>query len=106
MALDPEVHREIAAALDAHGAKQPCPRCDTNTWVLLDGFLNHSGTDKPGTVVLGGTTIPTIALICRNCGFLSLHSAVILGVEPSPSISHAPKSADENTLNSAAGDEA
>jgi hypothetical protein len=94
MTFEPGVGEQIITALAAHGVKQ-CPRCDSNAWVLVDGFLHHSISNRSGSVVLGGPTIPTIAVICKNCGFISQHSAIILGIEPFSSALSASKDAHE-----------
>ncbi len=107
MTFEPGVGEQIITALAAHGVKQSCPRCDSTTWALVDGFLHHTISDRAGSVVLGGPTIPTVAVICKNCGFISQHSAVILGIEPYPFVSSTHKEVNETAVNSdASKDEA
>jgi len=58
-----------------------CPSCHTTGWHPLDHtkvglaqILLQDGT-APN---VNGTNIPTIILICVNCGFVRSHSALIL----------------------------
>jgi hypothetical protein len=55
--------------------------CGHNKFVLADGFFNNSvQTNFEAALVLGGPSIPTIALICSNCGFISQHALGVLGL--------------------------
>lgn len=57
-----------------------CPMCQHNSFVLADGYFNIPISNSMNDVVLGGTTIPSIGVICTNCGFISLHALGILGL--------------------------
>lgn len=80
MAFKPEIRTQITDALKEHGAILPCPRCGNNSWALVDGYILHPISDQPEQLILGGATLPTIGVICTNCGYLALHSIVGLGV--------------------------
>ena len=71
----------IVVLLQGRGVPKQCPMCKKSTWSIADGYFStpihrsvHSG------VVLGGPTIPSIALVCTNCGFISCHAAGVLGL--------------------------
>jgi hypothetical protein len=44
--------------------------------------MNLSIGDKFGALVLGGNVIPTVATACTNCGYISMHAAMVLGISP------------------------
>lgn len=71
MAFTDEQVKKIADALNALGANLPCPRCNTNVWGLIDGFVNPMTSSTPGHVVLGGSVFPTVVTVCSNCGYLT-----------------------------------
>jgi hypothetical protein len=83
MAFNPRKKQEIMAALNAAGVKMICPSCGIGDFGLLDGFMNHTISDDPETVTLGGRYVPTVVLVCANCGYLSEHAAASLGIIPS-----------------------
>ncbi len=80
MPFSSQQQSDIIQALGSLGVRMPCPRCGTNSWGLLDGFINHSISDVPGQIVIGGRTLLTVALLCHRCGFLAEHAAVTLGL--------------------------
>lgn len=75
---------EISAELAKRGAgaKAKCPLCKGSDWVLDDaGFaqLDH----RPDPAVFGGSFASVVVMACRQCGFLAMHSAVVLGLTDS-----------------------
>lgn len=82
--LSEEQRKKIVSRLESRGVGRACPMCGENHWVVADGFFNHSvqGEIHKG-MVLGGPSIPSTALICRNCGFISQHALGVLGMLPS-----------------------
>jgi ribosomal protein S27AE len=76
-----EQEKIIKALLDA-GARLPCPRCGNGTFTLASGYLTQSVLPDPFTVVIGGTSIPSIVVICRKCGFMAQHALGPLGLMP------------------------
>jgi uncharacterized protein (DUF983 family) len=73
--------REIVEALEKRGVRGACPMCSKGAFTLLDGFFNHPvQAELSATVAFGGPTIPTIAIACTNCGFISQHAAGVLGL--------------------------
>lgn len=77
-----ERKKEIIAALESRGAKNPCPRCGGVNFALIDGYVSHSLQTNMLGMTLGGTTIPTIATVCVQCGFVSQHALGVLGLLP------------------------
>lgn len=78
--ISQENKQRIIKALEEKGAKLPCPRCGNNSFMLLDGYFNQTiQTDLKG-VVLGGTSVPSVVVICNRCGYFSQHALGALGL--------------------------
>ena len=58
--------------------KHPCPMCGNQHFSLVDGFLSNSVHSDLNVVNLGGAAIPTVSIICTNCGFISQHALGII----------------------------
>ena len=73
---------EIIAKLNPllNGAK--CPMCSGNAFSLAEAYLRNQLQDDLKTLNLGGRAIPTVAVICTKCGFVSQHALGILGLLP------------------------
>lgn len=79
-----EVTREDIAALEkklsSKGINLTCPICRAQSWEAF-GHIVAPLTYSPGAFSLGGTTYPTLNLVCTNCGAVQAFSAVLLGLE-------------------------
>lgn len=62
------------------GHINPCPVCSNPEWVLSDGFI-QIGTQRevPG-IVLGGESLPSVAIVCKRCGNTQLINLIVLGL--------------------------
>lgn len=78
--LSQEEKDEIIEILKERGAIQSCPRCGHGNFTILDGYMTHSLQSKLEGQVIGGPAIPTVAVICNNCGFVSEHALGVLGL--------------------------
>ncbi|GJQ22182.1 MAG: hypothetical protein HBSIN02_25370 [Bacteroidia bacterium] len=73
--------KKIVDKLTEKGVRAGCPMCGHRNFVLADGYLNHPIQSNPKAgFVFGGPSIPTIAIICSNCGFTSQHALGVLGL--------------------------
>lgn len=79
-ALTSEQRQEIASILDKKGATQPCPRCGTRSFNVLDGYFTHPLSPNIGQVDLSGLSVPSVVVVCNNCGFISEHALGKLGL--------------------------
>ncbi len=77
-----EKKQEIIRALEEHGAKLPCPRCGNKSFTLLDGYFNQTVQSDLKGMVLGGPSVPSVVVICSQCGYLSQHALGALGLFP------------------------
>jgi hypothetical protein len=64
------------------GAKLPCPRCGGQSFQLLDGYFNQLISADLGSFQIGGPSIPSVVVACKQCGFLSQHALGVLGLLP------------------------
>ena len=55
-----------------------CPICHSSSFTIADGYLANTLQDNLNSIQLGGTFLPSVALVCTNCGFTSLHNTKIL----------------------------
>lgn len=59
-----------------------CPMCGNNHFIIADGYFNTMMQDHLNSIVLGGPSIPSIAIVCNKCGFISSHALGVLGLLP------------------------
>lgn len=59
-----------------------CPMCGNRHFIIADGYFNQTMHDKLDSLVIGGPSLPSIAIVCDHCGFISSHALGILGMLP------------------------
>ncbi|MDD3580081.1 MAG: hypothetical protein PHW74_03550 [Desulfobacca sp.] len=79
-ALSKELKDKIIKALEARQAKLPCPRCGHQSFIILDGFFNPTLQTEGEVQVRAGPSVPTVVVICKQCGFISQHALGVLGL--------------------------
>lgn len=82
--LTEEKKAEIIKVLSEKGVTALCPMCGNKNFVVADAYFNNSLQDSPGAIHIGGSSIPTIPIICTNCGFVSQHALGVLGLLSKP----------------------
>jgi hypothetical protein len=77
--LTPEQQQRIIKELEDRGGVPRC-RCGRVTgFTLLDGlFINLLGDGQ--TFNVGGPAIPSVAVVCNNCGAIYQYAAGTLGL--------------------------
>ena len=70
----------IKAALRRRGASMRCPACEWTLEGPLDGYRLMADGDDPLGVGAGG--IELMVFVCRNCGYVRLHSANVAQTDP------------------------
>ena len=71
--------QECITALNKKGVQMPCPRCGSARFSVVGEALIMIN-DKPGIFNVDGPAIPTVMVVCDNCGYLSHHAQAPLGV--------------------------
>ena len=59
-----------------------CPMCGNKHFIIADGYFNSIMQDSLNGIVLGGPSIPSIAIVCNKCGFISSHALGVLALLP------------------------
>lgn len=75
-----KIIQELNHKLGSSGAK--CPMCGNTHFIIADGYFNNFIQDDLNDIKLGGPSIPSISIICSNCGFISQHALGFLGLLP------------------------
>lgn len=75
-----ETKQAIVAQLQARHVGTKCPMCGNPKFAIADGYITHPVQSSPQAFSVGGNAVPTVALICTNCGFLSQHALGALGL--------------------------
>jgi hypothetical protein len=61
-----------------------CPSCGANVWSLIAGDLlvqlHVVPVTRSGAPDIGTNALPTIGMVCENCGHVRQHAAVALGL--------------------------
>jgi len=75
--------QQVASVLTERGADQPCHRCGKREFTVVEGYSQLPIQDEPAGLHLSGKTIPTVLVICKNCGAVTWHALGALGLRPS-----------------------
>ena len=78
--LSKELKDKIIKALADRRANLPCPRCGNKSFIILDGFFNPTLQIELNGPVSEGVSVPAVVIICKQCGYISLHSLGVLGL--------------------------
>lgn len=74
-----EEKEKIVKILKDRGVPQNCPMCQkAKGWSISDGYINLTLQSNMQELRFGGPQIPSIAIICNNCGFISHHAVGVL----------------------------
>jgi hypothetical protein len=74
--------KEIIDALSKRKAQLPCPRCANQSFSLVGGYFNQPIQTELGGLVIGGPSVPSVVVVCNQCGFMSQHALGALGLLP------------------------
>lgn len=72
----------IVSALNEKVQNLKCPVCEHTSFALGGGFFAHDLQHNLNQRQMGGVNIPTVPLICSNCGYLMEFAAGTLGLLP------------------------
>jgi ribosomal protein S27AE len=71
----------LAKAFEDRGVNKPCPRCGHPYFSIYNsGVLNHVLQTYVDELNITGAGYPTVITFCNNCGFVSQHALVALGL--------------------------
>ncbi len=75
-----EKKRQIVKALSQRVNSIVCPICHQSKYSFLDGYTIDPVQDDYKAVQLGGKFIPSVMLVCNNCGHIDRFSLGVLGL--------------------------
>jgi hypothetical protein len=68
-----------------------CPMCGHKHFTIADAYTVNTLQSDFNALNLGGPSIPAIAILCTNCGFISQHALGALGQLPQGEAPHGDK---------------
>lgn len=74
-----EQKKRVIETLNSRGIGKVCPMCGQKGFSVAEGYLTDMLTDDY-RLETGYRRIPSILLICNNCGFMSRHALGTLGL--------------------------
>jgi hypothetical protein len=79
--FDSATRRRIRTAISERAPQAHCPVCQSTTLSLADGFVTLGLERVPASIAFSQTGLPSIALICNQCGYTLLFNAMALGLD-------------------------
>lgn len=76
--------KQIVESLEKKLSTLECTFCKQKNFTLAGGYFAHDLQEDLQNRVIGGVNIPTVPLICTNCGFVAEFAAGTLGLLPKP----------------------
>lgn len=65
-----EITTELQKRISSKNRVLICPICSNNNFSLSEGYTHRSLSEKQKQTVLGGLVMPSVTLICNNCGYV------------------------------------
>lgn len=79
--IDKEIKELVLNKLEGVLKILECPMCHYNQFIIADGFVHEKLYQKYDRINSDDKkSIPAVAIICKQCGFISNHSIGILGL--------------------------
>lgn len=78
--MDDSRKDEIISVLSQRIKNFECPMCHHHHFEVLDGYMLDMLQADYQNMIIGGQTIPSIVLVCTNCGYISRHALGALGL--------------------------
>ncbi|MBR1519705.1 MAG: hypothetical protein IJ635_00515 [Bacteroidaceae bacterium] len=73
--------KDIQQKINEVLAVTECPVCHHRDFIIADSyFMNIANDDYTKPQMPSKRTIPAIGVICKHCGFISMHALGILGL--------------------------
>lgn len=78
-----KIIKEIQKRVNSRKKEIVCSICGNKNFIFSDGYIYKFLTDKISpNIVLGGKHIPSVSLICNNCGHIVDFAIGVLGLLP------------------------
>lgn len=80
--LSQEEINKILEELKKRGVSKMCPMCGNPHFSIAPAYFVNLLQPSVSNLSLSGKSIPSIPIICTNCGFISQHAIGVLGIMP------------------------
>lgn len=80
--ISDEKKQEIINKLNQHLGNFQCPMCKHTEFTIVDGYMLPQIQENIKSFNITAPYVPSIAIICLHCGFISIHSLGVLGMLP------------------------
>ena len=86
MALAKDTQKQISQAVNERaGSLRACTVCGHTSWTIADAVVTLAGQAPLGTINVGpfrpaDRLLPSVALVCDNCGKTHLLNLLVLGL--------------------------
>lgn len=77
--MDKIKQSQVIEALKAKQVHLPCPRCSQPKFSIVGESIISIQND-PNVLSIGGPSIPTVIVACDNCGYITQHATIPLGL--------------------------
>lgn len=78
--MDEETKKQIINALSQKVGSFVCPICHQSKYSFVDGYTVDAVQEDYKVIQLGGRLIPSVILVCNNCGHIDRFSLGVLGL--------------------------
>lgn len=78
--LADEQKEKIVKVLNERIGGLKCPMCHNGPFTIIDGYFNIPLQGSLHSYTMGGATVPMVAIVCNNCGYVSFHALGALGL--------------------------
>lgn len=78
--MDEETKKQIINALTKRVESFVCPMCHQSKYSFVDGYTVDAVQKDYKNIRLGGRLIPSVMLVCNNCGHIDRFSLGVLGL--------------------------
>lgn len=79
--LNDDEKQRIVNAVYSRIQSLECPMCHHKAFTFIDGYVVQPiQNNKKKFLVANIPLIPTVVLVCNNCGFMSQHNLGVLGI--------------------------
>jgi transcription elongation factor Elf1 len=75
---------KIIEELQRRAPNFECPVCKSKNFSIGEGYFAHDLQSDFKNRRIGGVNIPTVPVICSNCGFIAEFAAGAFGILPPP----------------------
>jgi len=77
--LKEKIIEELDKRIEKLNKDFQCPICKNKNFNVIDGFTRRSIDKDISHITLGGPSVPSISIVCSNCGYVADFALGTLG---------------------------